>query len=72
MWCTTFAPTWHSAVEFKRYLVRFAHMVAGFDRCKSLRTVYNPVDHWVRGAAAEMLDERGVHFEFNTRVADLR
>jgi oleate hydratase len=29
MWCTTFAfQPGHSAVEFKRYLVRFAHMVA--------------------------------------------
>src|ERR1035437_1665807 len=28
MWCTTFAfEPWHSAVEFKRYLVRFTHMV---------------------------------------------
>ncbi|MBB5055055.1 oleate hydratase [Afipia massiliensis] len=33
MWCTTFAfQPWHSAVEFKRYLVRFAHMVGGFNR----------------------------------------
>jgi oleate hydratase len=30
MWYTTFAfQPWHSAVEFKRYLVRFAHMVSG-------------------------------------------
>jgi oleate hydratase len=29
MWCTTFAfQPWHSAVEFKRYLVRFTHMVS--------------------------------------------
>jgi oleate hydratase len=31
-WCTTFAfQPWHSAVEFKRYLVRFTHMVSGFN-----------------------------------------
>ena len=43
MWCTTFAfQPWHSAVEFKRYLVRFAHMVEGFNRLKGImRTVYN-------------------------------
>jgi oleate hydratase len=42
MWCTTFAfQPWHSAVEFKRYLVRFAHMVAGFGRLQGIiRTVY--------------------------------
>ena len=32
MWCTTFAfQPWHSAIEFKRYLVRFTHMVSGFN-----------------------------------------
>ena len=43
MWCTTFAfQPWHSAVEFKRYLVRFAHMVAGFNRLQGItRTVFN-------------------------------
>ena len=35
MWCTTFAfQPWHSAVEFKRYLVRFIHMVAGSIRSR--------------------------------------
>ena len=35
MWCTTFAfQPWHSAVEFKRYLVRFTHMVPGFNRLR--------------------------------------
>lgn len=33
MWCTTFAfHPWHSAVELKRYLTRFIHMVEGFSR----------------------------------------
>jgi oleate hydratase len=37
MWCTTFAfQPWHSAVEFKRYLVRFSHMVAGFNRLEGI------------------------------------
>ena len=50
MWCTTFAfQPWHSAVEFKRYLVRFSHMVAGFDRLQGImRTVYNQYDSMVR------------------------
>ena len=35
MWCTTFAfQPWHSAVEFKRYLVRFAHMVSGLQHAQ--------------------------------------
>lgn len=72
MWCTTFAfQPWHSAVEFKRYLVRFAHMVEGFERLQGImRTVYNQYDSLVR-PLHKWLDERGVKFELNTRVTDL-
>jgi oleate hydratase len=72
MWCTTFAfQPWHSAVEFKRYLVRFTHMVAGFNTLAGImRTRYNqfdslvlPLERWLR--------ERGVRFHFDTRVLDL-
>ena len=72
MWCTTFAfQPWHSAVEFKRYLVRFAHMVAGFNRLEGiLRTVYNQYDSMVR-PLQKWLEDRGVNFEMNTRVTDL-
>jgi len=72
MWCTTFAfQPWHSAVEFKRYLVRFAHMVSGFNRLEGImRTVYNQYDSMVR-PLHKWLDERGVGFELNTRVTDL-
>ena len=46
MWCTTFAfQPWHSAVEFKRYLGRFTHMVSGFNTLGGImRTVYNQYD----------------------------
>ncbi len=72
MWCTTFAfQPWHSVVEFKRYMVRFAHMVAGFDRLQGImRTAYNQYDSMVR-PLQKWLDERGVRFELNTRVTDL-
>ncbi len=72
MWCTTFAfQPWHSAVELKRYLVRFAHMVAGFDRLEGImRTVYNQYDSMVR-PLRKFLDERGVTFTLQTRVTDL-
>jgi len=72
MWCTTFAfQPWHSAVEFKRYLVRFAHMVAGFNRLQGImRTVYNQYDSMVR-PLRKWLDERGVRFERNSRVTNL-
>ena len=73
MWCTTFAfQPWHSAVEFKRYLVRFAHMVDGFERLEGImRTTYNQYDSMVR-PLERWLGERGVRFDLNTRVTDLR
>ena len=72
MWCTTFAfQPWHSAVEFKRYLVRFTHMVAGFNTLSGImRTVYNQYDSMVR-PLQKWLNERGVRFQLNTRVTDL-
>lgn len=72
MWCTTFAfQPWHSAVEFKRYLVRFAHMVSGFNRLRGImRTVYNQNDSMVR-PLHKWLEQRGVNFVLNTRVTDL-
>ena len=72
MWCTTFAfQPWHSAVEFKRYLVRFAHMVDGFDRLKGImRTVNNQYDSMVR-PLQKWLEARDVKVELNTRVTDL-
>jgi len=72
MWCTTFAfQPWHSAVEFKRYLVRFSHMVAGFDRLQGImRTVYNQYDSMVR-PLRKWLDDRGVVFQTDTCVTDI-
>lgn len=72
MWCTTFAfQPWHSAVEFKRYLVRFTHMVSGFNTLGGImRTVYNQYDSLVR-PLRRWLEERGVQFHLNTRVMDL-
>jgi oleate hydratase len=72
MWCTTFAfQPWHSAVEFKRYLVRFTHMVSGFNTLSGImRTVFNQYDSTVR-PLQKWLDERGVKFALNTCVTDL-
>ncbi len=72
MWCTTFAfQPWHSAVELKRYLLRFTHMVAGFNELRGImRTVYNQYDSLVL-PLRKWLDERGVVFEMGTKVTDL-
>jgi oleate hydratase len=72
MWCTTFAfQPWHSAVEFKRYLLRFTHMVSGFNTLSGImRTVYNQYDSMVR-PLEKWLQQRGVEFRLNTRVTAL-
>jgi oleate hydratase len=72
MWSTTFAfQPWHSAVEFRRYLLRFTHMVSGFNRLEGImRTVYNQYDSLVR-PLQKWLEERGVVFAFNTRIVNL-
>src|ERR1700679_1593561 len=72
MWCTTFAfQPWHSAVEFKRYLLRFTHMVSGFNTLTGImRTIYNQYDSLVR-PLEKWLQQHGVQFRFNTRVTAL-
>ncbi|EKZ97693.1 oleate hydratase [Cupriavidus metallidurans] len=71
MWRTTFAfQNWHSAVELKRYLLRFLqefpriHTLAGVRRTplNQYDAVVRPMEQWLR--------ERGVVFELNTKVVD--
>jgi len=72
MWCTTFAfQPWHSAVELKRYLLRFAHMVDGFNELRGImRTVYNQYDSMVL-PLRRWLEARGVQFSLGTQVSDI-
>ena len=73
MWRTTFAfQNWHSAIELKRYFLRFAqelpriHTLAGVRR-----TRLNQYDSLVRPIQA-WLAERGVVVEHGTKVTDVR
>ena len=72
MWCTTFAfQPWHSAVEFKRYMLRF---IQEFPRIETLagvrRTPFNQYDAVVR-PLVQWLQAQGVHFDMNTKVTAL-
>jgi oleate hydratase len=72
MWCTSFAfQPWHSAVEFKRYLLRF---IQEFPRISTLagvrRTPFNQYDSIIVPLVA-WLKEKGVHFLLNARVTNL-
>ncbi|MDB5653124.1 MAG: ohyA [Tardiphaga sp.] len=72
MWVTTFAfQPWHSAVELKRYMLRF---VQEFPRIHTLagvrRTPYNQYDSIVVPLMT-WLKAQGVRFETGVRVTDL-
>jgi oleate hydratase len=72
MWATTFAfQPWHSAVELKRYLLRF---MQEFPRIHTLggvrRTPYNQYDSIIR-PLTKWLQQNGVRFQTGTRVVDL-
>jgi oleate hydratase len=72
MWRTTFAfQNWHSAIELKRYFLRF---IQEFSRIHTLsgvrRTKYNQYDSIVRPLQRWMLAQ-GVDVRFATRVTDV-
>jgi oleate hydratase len=72
MWATTFAfQPWHSAVEFRRYILRFLHE---FPRLNTLagvdRTPYNQYDSIIR-PITKYLQDQGVDFRYDTCVTDL-
>lgn len=72
MWRTTFAfQNWHSAVELKRYFLRF---IQEFPRIHTLsgvrRTRYNQYDSVVR-PIHEWLLQKGVEIHLGTRVTDI-
>jgi len=73
LWSTTFAfQPWHSAVEMKRYLMRFVHMVPGLPRLQGfMRTPYNQYDSMVR-PLARWLEQRGVRYKSGAAVTDIR
>ncbi len=72
MWATTFAfQPWHSAVEFKRYMLRFMHE---FPRIQTLegvtRTPYNQYDSIIV-PLHQYLEPLGVDFTLKCTVTDL-
>lgn len=72
MWRTTFAfQNWHSAVELKRYMLRFLqefpriHTLAGVRRTRlnQYDAIVRPMEAWLRA--------QGVVFELGTKVTDI-
>ena len=72
MWRTTFAfQNWHSAIELKRYMLRF---LQEFPRIRTLagvrRTALNQYDSVVR-PIEKWLTAQGVRFEYGAKVTDV-
>ena len=72
MWRTTFAfQTWHSAIELKRYFLRFMqelpriHTLSGIRRTRlnQYDSIVRPLQMW--------LTHRGVHIEYGVKVTDV-
>jgi oleate hydratase len=71
-WCSLFAfEQWHSAVEFKRYLLRFLHHFSTIDTQENVfRTRYNQYDS-MAVPLVRWLRDQGVEFRLQTLVTDL-
>lgn len=72
MWRTTFAfQNWHSAIEMRRYCLRFIQELPRFHTLGGVRrTKYNQYDSVVR-PIERWLTERGVMMEYGVRVDDV-
>ncbi|MDO4619634.1 MAG: oleate hydratase [Lachnospiraceae bacterium] len=62
---------WHSALELKRYLRRFAHQLDGLADMTAFRfTKYNQYEALIL-PILQYLEERGVQFEYNVNVTNV-
>ncbi len=71
-WRTMFAfEEWHSALEMKLYLHRFANHISGMPDFSTLKfTKYNQYESLVLPLIKYLLDHH-VHFQYNTSVQDI-
>lgn len=71
-WCTMFAfEKWHSAIEMRRYVLRFVHHIDGFPDFTALKfTRYNQYESLVKPLLA-YLEEQGVDFQYECTVSNI-
>jgi len=71
-WCTLFAfQPWHSAIEFRRYLLRFMHHFSTIDTQQGIyRTHFNQYES-IAAPLAAWLRERGVSLRFGATITNL-
>jgi oleate hydratase len=73
MWCSMFGfETWHSAIELRRYLLRFLRLFPDLETMQTIQsTRYNGYDSIVR-PLVKWLEEQGVRFDTGIQVTDLQ
>lgn len=71
-WCTMFAfEKWHSAIEIRRYVLRFVHHIDGLPDFTALKfTRYNQYESLVKPLLA-YLEEQGVDFQYECTVSNI-
>jgi oleate hydratase len=72
MWCSMFGfEPWHSAVELRRYLLRFLRLFPDLETLQLIHsTRFNNYDSIIRPMVS-WLESRGVHLEIGVQVTDL-
>ena len=71
-WCSMFAfEKWHSAIEMRRYIMRFIHHIKGLPDFTALKfTKYNQYESLVKPLLA-FLEGEGVDFQYETQVENI-
>ena len=71
-WCTMFAfEKWHSAIEMRRYVLRFVHHIKGLPDCSALKfTRYNQYESLVKPLIAFSAGN-GVQFKYDLQVENI-
>lgn len=71
-WCTMFAfEKWHSAMEMRRYIMRFIHHIGGLPDLSALKfTKYNQYESLVL-PLVKYLESHNVHFQYETVVKNI-
>ncbi len=67
-WKSNLLKQWHSAMEMRRYLMRFVHHIGGLADFSALKfTKYNQYESLVL-PMVEYLKSHGVQFEYDVKV----
>lgn len=71
-WCSMFAfEKWHSAIEMRRYILRFIHHIKGLPDFTALKfTKYNQYESLVKPLIS-FLKNQGVDFRYETQVENI-